>query len=153
MIIYRIYDKTNGKNYIGQTQRKLSQRIYSHLHDETSHIGNEINKKGRMNFDISVLDVCDTKEEADKAEKYWIGFYDSINNGYNIMQGGTPDKAYMIKLRDMPRQKRKPKKKQKIDRFNSEETKERRNNHRIKEDTGIDYDDMLQTLIIFSAGV
>ena len=106
-----------------------------------------------MNFDISVIDVCDTKEEADKAEKYWIGFYDSINNGYNIMQGGTPDKAYMNKLRDMPRQKRRSKKAKKTDNFNRQEAKENRKNHRTNKDAGIDYDDMLQTLIIFSAGV
>ena len=69
------------------------------------------------------------------------------------MQGGTPEKAYMNKLRDMPSQKRRSKKAKKADNFNSQKAKENRKNHRTKEDAGIDYDDMLQTLIIFSAGV
>lgn len=100
MIVYRIYDKLTGKNYIGQTSQPLHKRIYGHLHSNKSIIGKAMAECGQSNFDVSVVDVCETKEDADKAEKFWIKFYDSVNNGYNIHEGGTPDKKWMDKMRE-----------------------------------------------------
>ncbi len=100
MIVYRIYDKLTGKNYIGQTSKPLHKRIYSHLHDKTSIVGRAMVECGQNNFDVSVIDVCETKQEADKSEKFWIKFYDSVNNGYNIHEGGTPGKKWMDELRN-----------------------------------------------------
>jgi group I intron endonuclease len=99
MIVYRIYDKETGKSYIGQTSMSLHKRIYGHLHKSESAIGEAMRQRGQENFDVSVIDVCETKKDADRAEKFWIKFYDSINNGYNIHTGGTPDKKWMEELR------------------------------------------------------
>ena len=101
MIVYRIYDKETGKSYIGQTSMSLHKRIYGHLHKSDSAIGEAMRQRGQENFDVSVIDVCETKKDADRAEMFWIKFYDSVNNGYNIHEGGTPDKKRMAELRAM----------------------------------------------------
>jgi hypothetical protein len=56
-------------------------------------------ESGLQNFDISVIDVCEDRAAADQAERFWIDFYDAIENGYNVVAGGTPDKKYMDELR------------------------------------------------------
>lgn len=103
MIVYRIYDRLTGKNYIGQTSKPLNRRIYSHLHSKKSLVGRAMKESDLQHFDVSVLDVCEDKVTADQSEKFWIEFYDSINNGYNVVAGGSPDKKYMDTLRDIPR--------------------------------------------------
>jgi hypothetical protein len=90
----------------------LAERLASHVNKGTA-IGKDIAKYGRQNFDVSVLDVCETKAKADKSERYWIAFYDTVSNGYNIMVGGTPSKKEMhmiAKLPKKPYQKHKKKK-------------------------------------------
>lgn len=115
MIIYRIYNKATGGNYIGQTSQTLRKRIYNHLHNKSSLVGQAMREQGLKNFDVSVIDICQDREDADKAEAFGIDFYDAIATGYNVMQGGAPDKAYMDKLRQMPRtEKSKKRKKRKI---------------------------------------
>lgn len=101
MIVYRIYERNTGKSYIGQTGRTLSQRIYAHLHNKKSLIGKAMREQGQENFDISVLDVCEDRESAYKAEKFWIKFYNSIENGYNIHEGGKIDAHWMNEIRQL----------------------------------------------------
>lgn len=97
MIIYKITNKLNGKVYIGQTTRSLAARIYEHIHNH-SRVGKDIVKYGRDNFDISVIDNAKTKEELDDLEIFWIAWYNSTQNGYNILRGGkaTKDELKMI---------------------------------------------------------
>lgn len=97
MIIYKITNKLNGKVYIGQTTRSLAARIYEHIHNH-SRVGKDIVKYGRDNFDISVIDNAKTKEELDDLEIFWIAWYNSTQNGYNILRGGkaTKDELRMI---------------------------------------------------------
>lgn len=98
MIIYKITNKMNGKVYIGQTTKSLASRIYGHIHGH-SRIGKEMLKYGQDNFDISVIDTAKTKEELDDLEVFWIAWYNSTQNGYNILQGGkaTRDELKMIR--------------------------------------------------------
>ena len=97
MIIYKITNKLNGKVYIGQTTRSLAARIYGHIHNH-SRVGKDMVKYGRDNFDISVIDNAETKEELDDLEIFWIAWYNSTQNGYNILRGGkaTKDELRMI---------------------------------------------------------
>lgn len=82
MIIYKITNKLNGKAYIGQTTKSLAERVQGHIHGR-SRIGREILKYGRENFDFSVIDKANTKEELDELEIFWIAWYDSTRVGYN----------------------------------------------------------------------
>ena len=97
MIIYKITNNLNGKVYIGQTTRSLAARIYEHIHNH-SRVGKDMVKYGRDNFDISVIDNAKTKEELDDLEIFWIAWYNSTQNGYNILRGGkaTKDELRMI---------------------------------------------------------
>lgn len=129
MIVYIIKNKVNKKVYIGQTIRTFdlrypgrglgSERVYNYLVDCESY--NKKNKKRRKlkynkhllmamkkygfeNFEIEILDQCETIEQLNDREKYWIKEFDSTNNdyGYNIQLGGQNTKQtveeYLIKV-------------------------------------------------------
>ena len=52
-------------------------------------------KYGIENFTFEVLqDNITTYEQLDKAEIYWIDFYDSYYNGYNASKGGQAYHKY-----------------------------------------------------------
>ena len=90
MIIYRITNKINGKPYIGQTTRTLEERIYEHRHCKTTTLGKAIQKYGWENFTVEILEVCETLEQMNEREKFWIAKCNSIApNGYNLTEGGN----------------------------------------------------------------
>ena len=94
-VIYLITNKINGKIYIGQT-KNLKRRITDHFKKKsekiisTSKLYKAIEKYGKDNFDIKIIDKC-TKNDVDEREIYWISYYDSTNSkiGYNITPGGN----------------------------------------------------------------
>lgn len=96
-IVYKITHKINNKVYIGQTSKTLSERIKGHIYNK-SNIGKALVEEGIDKIDIQVLDVSDSKEKIDMSEQFWIKFYNSISNGYNVLKGGNPDKEEMKKI-------------------------------------------------------
>ncbi len=94
MIIYKITNTIPDKNgkfkaYVGQTSRSLKKRFNEHAKCRSSAIGKAIQKYKREHFTVEVLEECETVEQANKREKYWIGFYNTIApNGYNLTDGG-----------------------------------------------------------------
>jgi len=89
LIIYKATNKVNGKSYIGQTVKGLSDRIAAHIRDSKFLFGKVLRKYGIQSFEISVIDSAETKEALNEKEKYWIQFYDSkAPNGYNLTDGG-----------------------------------------------------------------
>lgn len=95
MIIYKITNNVNHKCYIGQTIRDLGLRIREHKSkakhrtDSGYAIAKAINKYGAENFSWDVLCVCESLEELDEKERYYISLYDSFGrNGYNLTEGG-----------------------------------------------------------------
>lgn len=76
--------------YIGQTTGKLSKRHNEHLKRDNSYIDRALRKYGENNFTLEILedDISDTNE-LNNREVYWINFYDSFNNGYNLTKGGS----------------------------------------------------------------
>ena len=85
--IYLTYCKVSGKIYIGQ---KKSNKFIDTYFGSGKLIQLSINKYGINNFDNYILEWCNTKEELDIREKYWIYKYNSTNRliGYNISSGG-----------------------------------------------------------------
>lgn len=85
--IYLTTNKINGKQYIGQHKGE----------PDDSYLGSglgimrAIKKYGKENFSKTVLCYCDTREEADQQERYYIELYDAVNSSkfYNAMEGGT----------------------------------------------------------------
>lgn len=102
-IIYLIENDINDKKYVGLTTRNISIRWREHLRHSDQYIDKAIQKYGREHFSIIELEECDDSV-LDEREKYWISFYDSFNNGYNLTPGGReenliflPDKKEEVK--------------------------------------------------------
>jgi group I intron endonuclease len=79
--------------YIGQTIQSLQKRKTQHFcksSNSNKHLRNAINKHGKENFVIEIIETCSTLEQLDQREQYWIKFYDSTNpqKGYNSDPGG-----------------------------------------------------------------
>jgi group I intron endonuclease len=86
MIIYKTTNLVNGKIYIGQDKNNNLSYLGS---GKILHLA--FRKYGLENFNKEILEVCESIEELNEREKYWISFYDSTNRsiGYNISLGGN----------------------------------------------------------------
>lgn len=97
MLIYKITNLINNKCYIGQTIKTAEERwkehqahaFGSHPNDQNKTLYQAIRKYGIENFSFEVIqDNIDTFEKLDKAEIYWIDYYNSFVKGYNETFGG-----------------------------------------------------------------
>ena len=87
-VIYLITNLLNGKKYVGKTTQTLKRRINQHKHGNI-HIDKAIQKYGRENFKVEVLEECYTVEQLNEREIFWIAALNTkVPNGYNITDGG-----------------------------------------------------------------
>ena len=92
--IYKIENLVNGKCYIGQSV-DIKRRWRSHkscAFNSTSEgydrpLYKAIRKYGLNNFSFEVLEECD-RVSLNKRETYWIKVFNSMDNGYNLDEGG-----------------------------------------------------------------
>jgi len=94
MLVYRIHNTVNGKNYVGQTRFSLEFRWKGHLSDarrgSKMPIHRAIRKYGTAAFELSVLQELPDREELDLAEVSMIAFHQAlVPYGYNLTTGGT----------------------------------------------------------------
>ncbi len=100
MIVYKIENIVNGKIYVGQTKKSLEKRIEQHKHSKNSCIGKAIQEYGFENFVYSAIEVCDSAEELNEREKFWIRELNSkFPNGYNMTNGGEGVKGFSHKTK------------------------------------------------------
>lgn len=59
------------------------------------YIKRAIHKYGKSKFHISLLEEVSI-EELNEREKYWIAYYDSYNNGYNLTLGGQDSNYFNL---------------------------------------------------------
>jgi group I intron endonuclease len=95
--VYKITNLINGKLYIGKAD-DVVERWQKHLSDTRTMRGfilhNAIRKYGKENFDISVIEECESEEKALEREMFWIAEYKTnickYGNqfGYNLTDGG-----------------------------------------------------------------
>lgn len=86
--IYKTTNLINGKKYIG--------KHISEIFEPDSYLGSGIllskalKKYGKENFKCELLETCSSKEELDRKEKYWISYYDCVEDidYYNLAKGG-----------------------------------------------------------------
>jgi group I intron endonuclease len=85
MIIYKTINLINGKIYIGQDTKNNPNYLGS-----GKIIKEAIKKYGKKNFTKEIIEICDSQEELNYREIYWIDKLGSRNNeiGYNILSGG-----------------------------------------------------------------
>lgn len=85
--IYMFENIYTHKKYIGQSI-SISRRKYEHYHNPSPN--SYIDKALALHpeeFIFSIIEEC-TANELDEKEIYWIDYYDSLNNGYNMIRGG-----------------------------------------------------------------
>jgi group I intron endonuclease len=93
MIIYKITNKINGKIYIGQTTGPLNKRWNDHCcykKNRCSVVSQAIQKYGKKNFEVKPIAYCDSLEQMNHREPYYIKLLKTLTpNGYNIKEGGN----------------------------------------------------------------
>lgn len=96
--IYIIKNKINNKVYIGQSVDIMC-RWYAHRNsakgksqDSYTKIHTAMNKLGIDNFYIEILEECEYSK-LDEREIYWIDFFNSYKNGYNMTLGGDSNRG------------------------------------------------------------
>lgn len=93
MLVYLIKNTISGKQYVGQTVRTLDERWKRHGWKSTTGsrrmpISDAMGKYGKENFTISLLKTCDTLDDLNYWERWYV---DNLNtwvpNGYNLKAG------------------------------------------------------------------
>ena len=93
-----IKNNINNKSYIGQsinienrwTHHKSELNNNRHIND---YFQNAWNKYGEDNFSFIVIEEC-KESELNEKEIYYINKYNSMNNGYNLCEGGNGIRGY-----------------------------------------------------------
>ena len=86
MFIYKTTNLINGKIYIGQSCKNLNEEYFG----SGLFLKKSIKKYGVENFIREIIQYCNNKQELNIQERYWIQYYDSLNQdiGYNLALGG-----------------------------------------------------------------
>ena len=86
-IVYRAF-YVDGRSYVGQTSRKLQERIYNHYWlKPKSHLGNFLCSTDKKDWKWEVLKEVNTIEEAFHWEAYYMAFYECYLTGFNCPTG------------------------------------------------------------------
>ena len=90
--IYKTTNLINGMIYIGQHKAINFSKKYK---GSGKLIIEAFHKYGKENFTVELLEWCETKEELDEKERYWVSYFGLPNFeiGYNILKGGQ-DKSF-----------------------------------------------------------
>lgn len=86
--IYITENLVNGKKYIGQ--KKSTKFLNERYLGSGAILHKAIQKYGKENFKVTMICECNSKEELDDKEVYYIKLYDAQNNPnfYNLTRGG-----------------------------------------------------------------
>lgn len=88
--IYKITNIINNKCYIGQTtdptRRWREHKSQGYGQEKNKKLYYAFSKYGIENFTFEILE--ENIENYNEREKYWIRYYDSYENGYNMTEGG-----------------------------------------------------------------
>lgn len=92
--IYAIKNNITNKYYIGQTRllnpisRWKDHFDSAFLKNENYHLYKSMKKYGISNFTFQIIEEDILLRNLDDREKFYIGYFDSFNNGYNNTLGG-----------------------------------------------------------------
>lgn len=93
MIIYLVTNMVNDKMYVGQTIRSLAERRTKHIYasltnKDNGYFHNALRVYGVDNFKWEIVHNCSNTNILNLLEIFYIGYYDTFNNGYNLNAGG-----------------------------------------------------------------
>ena len=86
-IIYRYRNKETGKSYIGKTINP-KERYRAHRKNIYKNGWHIDYKNNPDKYEYTVIEYCVPEDKLSDREIYWISYYDSFNNGYNLTEGG-----------------------------------------------------------------
>lgn len=89
--IYCIENIINHKKYIGQSidiKARWAQHRRASVIARDTFLYQSMRKHGLDNFKFYIIEEC-SKEQLNDREMYWIKYYDSYKNGYNMTPGGN----------------------------------------------------------------
>jgi len=94
MYIYKFTHIDTSRVYIGQTIQEPNRRRLEHLSDSrytkrTHRFHNALRKYGKDAFTFEVIDTASNLDELNLLETKYIKEYNSIENGFNIRNGGN----------------------------------------------------------------
>ena len=101
--IYKITNILENKHYIGQSIN-IEVRWRQHHYNATHTVKREENRKlyqafhifGIDNFNFEVLEECELSfSQLNNQERYWIEYYNSYNDGYNMTKGGQGEDSWL----------------------------------------------------------
>jgi group I intron endonuclease len=107
MIIYRITNNITTKSYVGQTISSLENRWKSHLiqSKRTNYkFHNAIRKYGPEAWTLDVLEEINDINILNDREIYWIAYYNTFYDGYNLTSGGEARKIVSEEIKEKIRQ-------------------------------------------------
>lgn len=108
--VYRIFFKNRPeKSYIGSTTCKFRVRLSNHYNKlkKNSHYNTYLQNVYNLYKDELVMEIIECIDDLNivlKREKYWIDYYDSYNNGYNLTEEAESSKGF--KMPDVVLEKR-----------------------------------------------
>ena len=88
--IYKITNQINGKIYIGQSidiEKRWEDHKYYNSNEKTK-LQYALQKYGVSNFSFEIIELC-KQEELNEKEIFWISYYNSYEDGYNMTLGGS----------------------------------------------------------------
>lgn len=87
--IYETENLINGKKYIGLHRWNENKLDESYLGSGVALV-KAVKKYGPENFKCRILQCCETKEELEKQEIFWIDYYNAVlsEDYYNMSEGG-----------------------------------------------------------------
>lgn len=100
MLIYKVTNKINGKEYVGQTTQSLKERKRKHISKALNkgdifYFHHALRKYGPENFSWEIIhDNIDNIDELNEFEIYYICYYNSFEKGYNLTLGGKSNAGF-----------------------------------------------------------
>lgn len=90
--IYKITNNINGHSYIGQSihveeRFKEHKKPYNWNKEKNKLLYIAFQKYGLENFSFDIIEECQPNQ-LDIKEQYWIDYYNTYQNGYNLTTGG-----------------------------------------------------------------
>ena len=97
--IYVTKNNKNGKVYVGQHKSNKYDPSYLGSGKILKHA---LNKYGHSNFSQTIIEACNSKEELNEREKYWIDIYKGKYKSllYNLAKGGNGGDTLYYKSED-----------------------------------------------------
>jgi len=95
MYIYKITNNINGKSYIGLKSKAVEES--ENYYGSGTLINKAIDKYGKENFTKEILERdINSHEILNDREIYWIEYFNTFNEGYNLTRGGQGNLGRVI---------------------------------------------------------